>query len=205
MENIILFLLLILIVLIYFKNTNEKFITNEKSIDELYTSYYDTKFINKSKYNYILLLGFIKDSTLNYFKNKFPDATIYIYNEKNIEYPSLSDTPNSKIHIYNTYPYDLTVINNFKNNNILFDIIICEGFISNDNLKFILEYYYGMLKTDEGNIIIKNINNISDVDTIIKSVNPLFTNIKEIKDFTDIISNLDTNTDPDTNNILLFI
>lgn len=118
----ILLLLFILYILINNIKKYESFINNTQA---KYSYFYNNYFIDKSKYENILLLGFVTDETKIYFETNFSNTNISIINVEPIQYSSTT-SKNTKIY-ENQSPYDPNLIEQLKDNNNIYDIIILEG------------------------------------------------------------------------------
>lgn len=174
MYIIILFIVLLILVL-YVQENFENQVINQ--IQPRYYNFYQSKFTNKDKYENILLVGFIEEKTLQYFGTNFPNCKIYLINEDKIIY---KNSLASNIEIINNFPYDMNLINYFTNNNLMFDLILIEGLVVTDNIKFAFKNYVNLL-TNIGIFIVENLQNYNDVSQIISSL-PM-----EIKNRIDII------------------
>jgi hypothetical protein len=167
----LLLLLFILYVLINNIQKYESFINNTLA---KYSYFYSNYFIDKSKYDKILLLGFITDETKKYFETNFPNANINIINVEPAQYTS---TSSEKTKIYEgENPYDPNLINELKNNNNIYDIIILEGETIIE--KIILSCKYLDILKDTGVFIIQ----LDTSDTIYNEISLLikkgFINVK---------------------------
>lgn len=166
-------LLLLLFILYVLINNIQKYESFTNTLAK-YSYFYNNYFIDKSKYEEILLLGFVTNETKDYFETNFPHANITIINVEPTQYTSPTS---EKIKIYeNETSYNPTLINTLKNNNNIYDIIILEGETLLE--KIILACKYLDILKDTGVFIIQ----MDSSDTIYNEISLLikrgFINVK---------------------------